>query len=41
MGTYPYLGKSYPLNDERLRDWLQYDTRYMSGDEARGYAFKY
>jgi hypothetical protein len=42
MGTYPYPeGKSYPLNQTNLDDLLNYNTRYMSGNEARGYAFDY
>jgi hypothetical protein len=41
MGTYPYPGKSFPLDDQHLRDWLEYNTRYLSGNEARGFAFQY
>jgi len=42
MGTYPYpAGKSYPLNDTHLNDFLNYNTRYVSGNEARGYGFDY
>ena len=42
MGTYPYpRGKNYPLNETHLNDLLHYNTRYMSGNEARGYAFDY
>ena len=41
MGTYPYPGRSYPLTDRHLRDLLEYNTRYMSGEEARGFAFSY
>ena len=40
MGMYPYPGESYPL-DEHLRDLLEYHTRFMSGNEAAGYAFHY
>ncbi|HEX6502253.1 MAG TPA: FG-GAP-like repeat-containing protein [Terriglobales bacterium] len=40
MGSYPYPGKQYPL-DEHLGDLLEYNTRFMSGNEARGYAFHY
>jgi hypothetical protein len=40
MGSYPYPGKKYPL-DRHLRDILEYNTRYMSGNEASGYAFQY
>jgi hypothetical protein len=42
MGTYPYpKGESYPLNQTHLDDLLNYNTRHMSGNEARGYAFEY
>ncbi len=42
MGTYPYpKGKSYPLDPIHLNDLLNYNTRNMSGHEARGFAFDY
>ena len=41
MGVYPYPGKSFPLDDVHLNYLLEYNTRYMSGNEARGYAFDY
>jgi hypothetical protein len=42
MGTYPYpKGKSYPLDTTHLNDLLNYNTRSMSGNEARGFAFDY
>ncbi len=41
MGTYPYPGKSFPLDDAHLNYLLEYNTRYMSGNEAHGYAFDY
>jgi hypothetical protein len=42
MGTYPYAkGKNYPLNETHLDDLLNYNTRYVSGNEARGYGFDY
>ncbi|MFZ0800671.1 MAG: FG-GAP-like repeat-containing protein [Terriglobales bacterium] len=41
MGGYPYPGKSFPLDDEHLKYLLEYNTRYMSGHEARGYGFEY
>ncbi|HKS76242.1 MAG TPA: FG-GAP-like repeat-containing protein [Terriglobales bacterium] len=42
MGTYPYpAGKSYPLNGSHLDDLVNYNTRYMSGNETRGYTFDY
>jgi tetratricopeptide (TPR) repeat protein len=42
MGVYPYpAGKSFPLDDAHLNYMLEYNTRYMSGNEARGYRFDY
>ncbi len=41
MGNYPYPGKSFPLDEEHLKYLLEYNTRYMSGNEPRGYAFDY
>jgi tetratricopeptide (TPR) repeat protein len=41
MGTYPYPGKSFPLDDAHLRYLLEYNTREMSGHEAPGYSFDY
>jgi len=41
MGTYPYPGKSFPLDDEHVNYLLEYNTRYMSGREPRGYGFEY
>ena len=41
MGTYPYLGKQYPLDDEHLNYLLEYNTRYLSGNEPRGYWYDY
>jgi hypothetical protein len=41
MGIYPYPGKSFPLDDAHLNYLLEYNTRYMSGKEARSYAFDY
>jgi hypothetical protein len=41
MGSYPYPRKTFPLDDEHLKYFLEYNTRYMSGNEARGYAFDY
>ena len=39
MHTYP--GKSFPLDNEHLNYFLEYNTRFMSGKEARGYKFDY
>ncbi len=41
MGTYPYSGKAFPLDDDHLNYLLNYNSRYMSGNEARGYSFTY
>jgi hypothetical protein len=42
MSGYPYAPKqSFPLDDAHLNYLLQYNTRYMSGNEQRGYAFDY
>ena len=41
MGAYPYPGKSFPDDFEHLKYLLEYNTRFMSGNEARGYAFQY
>jgi tetratricopeptide (TPR) repeat protein len=42
MGDYPYgPPKAYPLDDEHLKYLLEYNTRQMSGNEQRGYAFDY
>jgi tetratricopeptide (TPR) repeat protein len=41
MPGYPYPEKSYPLNDEQMNYILEYNTRFMSGNEASGYAFDY
>jgi tetratricopeptide (TPR) repeat protein len=41
MKAYPYPGQSFPLDNEHLKYLLEYNTRQMSGNEARGYAFDY
>jgi hypothetical protein len=41
MGTYPYPGKSFPADAEHINYQLEYNTRFMSGNEARGYSFQY
>ncbi len=41
MGSYPYPGKSFPTDDDHLKYLLEYNTRYMSGNNARGYGFNY
>jgi len=41
MGTYPYKGKSFPADPEHLDYMLRYNTRFLSGNEPRGYAYQY
>jgi tetratricopeptide (TPR) repeat protein len=41
MGSYPYPGKSYPLDAAHLNYLLEYNTRYVSGNEARGYSYQF
>ena len=41
MGSYPYPGKSYPLDDDHLNYLLEYNTRHVSGNEPRGYWYQY
>jgi hypothetical protein len=41
METYPYAGKSFPDDPEHLNYLLEYNTRFMSGNEASGYSFQY
>ena len=41
MQTYPYPGQSFPSDAEHLNYLLEYNTRFMSGNEASGYAFRY
>ena len=42
MTRYPYPSdKSFPLDDAHLNYMLEYNTRFMSGNEPRGYRFDY
>ncbi len=42
MIRYPYpSGQSFPLDDAHLNYILEYNTRYMSGNEQRRYRFDY
>ena len=41
MGTYPYPGKSFPSDEDHLNYMLQYNTRFVSGNEPRGYSYQY
>jgi tetratricopeptide (TPR) repeat protein len=39
MESYPSTHKSYPLDDSHLKYLLEYNTRYVSGNEPRGYRY--
>jgi hypothetical protein len=42
MGTYPYpKGRSFPLDEAHVDYVLNYNTRHLSGNEAKGYRFDY
>jgi tetratricopeptide (TPR) repeat protein len=41
MGAYPYSGKNFPSDPEHLDYMLKYNTRFMSGNEPRGYTYEY
>jgi len=41
MRGYPYPGQSFPSDAEHVDYLLEYNTRFMSGNEASGYAFQY
>jgi len=41
MRTYPYPDQSFPSDAEHLNYLLEYNTRFMSGNEASGYSFRY
>jgi hypothetical protein len=41
MGTYPYPGKSFPGDDDHLKYMLQFNTRFVSGNEPRGYSYEF
>jgi Flp pilus assembly protein TadD len=42
MTRYPYpSGQSFPLDDAHLNYILEYNTRYLSGNEPRSYRFDY
>jgi tetratricopeptide (TPR) repeat protein len=41
MHAYPYPGQSFPSDAEHLNYLLEYNTRFMSGNEASGYSFQY
>lgn len=41
MGTYPYLGKRYPLDAAHMNYLLEYNTRTVSGNEPSGYWYNF
>ena len=41
MRAYPYPDQSFPSDAEHLNYLLEYNTRFMSGNEAAGYSFQY
>jgi hypothetical protein len=41
MGTYPYSGRSFPLDNAAVNYILDYNTRHVSGNEPRGYWLDY
>ncbi len=41
MGTYPYLGKRYPLDTAHMNYLLEYNTRTLSGNEPSGYWYNF
>jgi Flp pilus assembly protein TadD len=41
MHSYPYPDQSFPSDAEHLNYLLEYNTRFMSGNEAAGYSFQY
>src|SRR5271169_4392320 len=41
MRAYPYAGQSFHTDEEHLNYLLEYNTRFMSGNEASGYSFQY
>jgi hypothetical protein len=41
MKTYPYPGQSFPADQDHENYLLEYNTRFMSGNEAPGYEFQY
>jgi hypothetical protein len=41
MGAYPYAGKTFPLDDPHLNYLLDYNTRYVSGNEPHGYWYAF
>ncbi|MCU1270199.1 MAG: repeat protein [Acidobacteriaceae bacterium] len=41
MGKYPYAGKAFPADDEHLKYMLEFNTRFVSGNEPGGYSYRF
>ncbi len=41
MNAYPYPGQAFPEDADHLDYLLEYNTRFMTGNEAGGYSFRY
>jgi tetratricopeptide (TPR) repeat protein len=41
MHRYPYPAQSFPQDADHLNYLLEYNTRFMSGNEVSGYSFQY
>jgi tetratricopeptide (TPR) repeat protein len=41
MRGYPYRGQTFPADDSHLNYLLNYNTRYVSGNEPAGYRYDY
>jgi tetratricopeptide (TPR) repeat protein len=41
MKSYPYPDQSFPADADHINYLLEYNTRFMSGNEASGYSFRY
>jgi hypothetical protein len=41
MKSYPYSDQSFPADAEHINYQLEYNTRFMSGNESSGYSFQY
>jgi tetratricopeptide (TPR) repeat protein len=41
MKSYPYPDQSFPGDADQVNYQLEYNTRFMSGNEATGYSFQY
>jgi hypothetical protein len=41
METYPYPGKAFPGDDDHLKYMLEFNTRFVSGNEPGGYWYEF